>query len=157
MINGTVAFILFEGTKSEMSEEVKDFDVRLLQQMGYKQELYRGFSPFMSFAFCFTDVNTLLSISIGFTYSLNTGGSGVTIWSWIIGSIFTILVGLSLAEICSVYPSAGSVYHWYIATCRLMIEVCLFSSRAGQLVSAKHTPFGIVHLWLVQYHWELCR
>ncbi|CAF1229956.1 unnamed protein product [Rotaria sp. Silwood1] len=97
-----------------MTQEVEDSDTRLLREMGYKQELYRGFSPFMAFAFCFTDVNVLLSISIGFTYSLNTGGSGVTIWSWIIGSIFTILTGLSLAEICSVYPSAGSVYHWYV-------------------------------------------
>ncbi|CAF1344497.1 unnamed protein product [Rotaria sp. Silwood1] len=104
---------------------VEDSDVRLLREMGYTQELYRGFSPFMSFAFCFTTVNVFISITIGFTYSLNTGGSGVTIWSWIIGAIFTILIGLSLAEICSVYPSAGSVYHW-----------------AGQLVSAKHAPLA---------------
>ncbi|CAF0955812.1 unnamed protein product [Rotaria sordida] len=108
-----------------MVQIVEDPDVRLLREMGYKQELYRGFSPFMSFAFCFTAVNVLTSISIGFTYSLNTGGSGVTIWAWVIGAIFTILIGLSLAEICSVYPSAGSVYHW-----------------AGQLVSAKHAPLA---------------
>ncbi|CAF4007446.1 unnamed protein product [Rotaria sp. Silwood2] len=108
-----------------MVKEVEDPDVRLLREMGYTQELYRGFSPFMSFAFCFTAVNVLTSISIGFTYSLNTGGSGVTIWAWVIGAIFTILIGLSLAEICSVYPSAGSVYHW-----------------AGQLVSAKHAPLA---------------
>ncbi|CAF1350281.1 unnamed protein product, partial [Rotaria sp. Silwood1] len=105
--------------------QIEDPDVRLLREMGYTQELYRGFSPFMSFAFCFTAVNVLTSISIGFTYSLNTGGSGVTIWAWVIGAIFTILIGLSLAEICSVYPSAGSVYHW-----------------AGQLVSAKHAPLA---------------
>ncbi|CAF3540844.1 unnamed protein product [Rotaria sp. Silwood1] len=104
---------------------VEDSDVRLLREMGYMQELYRGFSPFMSFAFCFTTVNVFISITIGFTYSLNTGGSGVTIWSWIIGAVFTILVGLSLAEICSVYPSAGSVYHW-----------------AGQLVSTKYAPLA---------------
>lgn len=90
----------------------EDSDVRLLREMGYSQELYRGFSPLMSFAFCFTAVNVLTSISLGFTYTLNTGGSGVAIWSWLIGSVFTILIGLSLAEICSVYPSAGSVYHW---------------------------------------------
>ncbi|CAF4559108.1 unnamed protein product, partial [Rotaria sp. Silwood1] len=81
--------------------QIEDPDVRLLREMGYTQELYRGFSPFMSFAFCFTAVNVLTSISIGFTYSLNTGGSGVTIWAWVIGAIFTILIGLSLAEICS--------------------------------------------------------
>ncbi|CAF2036296.1 unnamed protein product [Rotaria magnacalcarata] len=108
-----------------MTQKIEDADIRLLEEMGYKQELYRGFSPFMSFAFCFTAVNVLASISIGFTYSLTTGGSGVTIWAWVIGSLFTILIGLSLAEICSVYPSAGSVYHW-----------------AGQLVPVKHAPLA---------------
>jgi amino acid transporter len=93
-------------------EKEEDSDVRLLREMGYSQELYRGFSPLMSFAFCFTAVNVLTSISLGFTFTLNTGGSGVAIWSWLIGSFCTILIGLSLAEICSVYPSAGSVYHW---------------------------------------------
>lgn len=83
-----------------------------LQDLGYSQELYRGFSPLMSFAFCFTAVNVLVSMSLGFPFILSTGGSGVAIWSWFIGSLFTILIGLSLAEICSVYPSAGSVYHW---------------------------------------------
>jgi amino acid transporter len=94
------------------SNNDEDSDVRLLRDMGYTQELYRGFSPLMSFAFCFTAVNVLTSLSLGFDFTLNTGGSGVAIWSWIIGAIFTILIGLSLAEICSVYPSAGSVYHW---------------------------------------------
>lgn len=98
--------------ETKMGEE-EDSDVRLLREMGYQQELYRGFSPLMSFAFCFTAVNILASLSSSFSYALNTGGSGVTIWSWIIGSVCTILIGLSLAEICSVYPSAGSVYHWY--------------------------------------------
>ncbi|CAF1002246.1 unnamed protein product [Adineta ricciae] len=104
-------------------DQQEDSDVRLLREMGYTQELYRGFSPLMSFAFCFTAVNVLASISLGFTFTLNTGGSGVAIWSWIVGSLFTILIGLSLAEICSVYPSAGSVYHW-----------------AGQLISARRAP-----------------
>lgn len=92
--------------------EHENTDVQRLQEMGYKQELYRGFSSFMSFTFCFTAVNVLVSISISFTYSLTTGGSAIAIWTWLLGSILTIFVGLSLAEICSVYPSAGSVYHW---------------------------------------------
>lgn len=96
-----------------MANEVADADVRILREMGLKEELYRGFSPFMSFAFCFTTVNVFTAISIAFTDSLNRGGSAVIIWCWIIGSIFTILVGLSLAELSSVYPTAGSVYYWY--------------------------------------------
>lgn len=47
-----------------------------------------------------------------FEYGINTGGPVVIIWGWIIASFFTILVGASMAEICSSYPSAGSVYHW---------------------------------------------
>ncbi|CAF4298719.1 unnamed protein product, partial [Adineta steineri] len=83
------------------------------------------FSPFMSFTFCFAAINVLTSISLGFNYTLNTGGSSVAIWSWIIGSFFTVLVACSLAEICSVYPSAGSVYHW-----------------AGQLVPTRNAPLA---------------
>ncbi len=99
--------------KTKQRQEQEEEDARFLEEMGYTQELYRGFSPFMAFALCFSSVNVLTGISIGFTYTLNTGGSGVAIWSWTIGSFFTILIGLSLAEICSVYPCAGAVYHWY--------------------------------------------
>jgi amino acid transporter len=82
--------------------------------MGYTQSLYRGFSSFMSFALSFNAVSVLVSITIGFGDTMNTGGAAVAIWSWVIGFIFTILIGLSLAEMCSIYISAGSVYHWYV-------------------------------------------
>lgn len=80
--------------------------------MGYKQELYRGFNAFMSFSFCFTAVAVVSAISLVFDYGLSTGGPAVMIWGWIIASVFTMFVGLAMAEICSSYPSAGSVYHW---------------------------------------------
>ena len=95
-------------------EEDKSKDESFLLQMGYTQSLYRGFSSFMSFALSLNVICVLISITIGFGYTMQTGGSGVAVWSWIIGSIFTILIGLSLAEMCSVYPSAGAVYHWYV-------------------------------------------
>ena len=80
--------------------------------MGYKQELFRGFNSLMAFSFCFTAVAVVSSISLMFNYGLITGGPVLMTWGWIIGSFFTILVGLSMAEICSSYPTAGSVYHW---------------------------------------------
>jgi amino acid transporter len=130
-------------TRQQEEEEEKASDELALNKMGYKQELRRGFSSFMSFSFCFTAVNVLTSISIGFTYTLTSGGSGIAIWSWIIGSVFTILVGLSLAEICSVYPSAGSVYHWYVAKqiiVSLLIDHCNY--RSGKLVSPGYAPLA---------------
>lgn len=80
--------------------------------MGYKQELHRGFNAWMSFSFCFTAVAVIASSSLLFDYGLKTGGPAVIIWGWIVSSVFTILVGCAMAEICSSYPSAGSVYHW---------------------------------------------
>jgi amino acid transporter len=87
-------------------------DDRILREMGYKQELRRGLNGLMSFSFCFTTVAVLSSISILYGYGLGTGGPAVLIWGWIITSVMTILIGCSMAEICSTYPSAGSVYHW---------------------------------------------
>ena len=83
-----------------------------LEKMGYKQELYRGLNGFMAFAFCFSSVSVVPSISLGFTSSVGIGGPSELVWGWIIGSIFCIIAGASMAEISSVYPSAGSVYHW---------------------------------------------
>ena len=130
--------VMMKKSKERREEE---FDVRLLREMGYIQELYRGFSPFMSFAFCFTAVNVFTSISVGFGYTLNTGGSGVAIWSWIIGSLFTILIGLSLSEICSVYPSAGSVYHWYVFII-IYLLIDHKERRAGKLVPPAYAPLA---------------
>ena len=87
-------------------------DDRILARLGYKAELYRGFSSFMNFSFTFTAVAVVSSVTVMFPYGLLTGGPVVMIWGWVVGSLFTNIVGLSMAEICSSYPSAGSVYHW---------------------------------------------
>lgn len=88
-------------------------------------QLYRGFSSLMSFAFCFTVVGIIPSISIGFDSVLEIGGSAEMVWSWIVCSVFITISGLSMAEITSVYPCAGSVYHW-----------------AGQLGPARWSPLS---------------
>jgi len=33
-------------------------------------------------------------------------------WGWIVGSLFTLMIAGSLAEITSTYPVSGSTYHW---------------------------------------------
>ena len=93
--------------------------------MGYKQELHRGFNGFMNFSFCFTAVSAISGCSLIFPFGLETGGPVVMIWGWIIGSTFSTIVGFSMAEICSSYPSAGSVYHW-----------------AGMLANKEWAPFA---------------
>jgi amino acid transporter len=87
-------------------------DDRYLAKLGYKSELYRGFNAFMSFTFCFTSVGVICSNSLIFDYGINTGGPVMLTIGWIVGSFFTFLIALSLAEITSTYPVSGSVYHW---------------------------------------------
>jgi amino acid transporter len=57
-------------------------------------------------------VAVISSITVTFGGGLGIGGPAVLVWSWIGTSFFTVLVSLSMAEICSTYPTAGSVYHW---------------------------------------------
>ena len=101
----------------EQQEDEKLKDESFLRQMGYTQSLSCAFSLFMSFALVVNTVSVLISIRIGFTDTMNKGGAGVTIWSWIIGSVFTILISLSLDEMCSVYRVVGAVFHWYVYVC----------------------------------------
>lgn len=44
--------------------------------------------------------------------AMMSGGSIAIIWGWILVSVFTFGVGLSLAEICSAYPVTGGLYIW---------------------------------------------
>ncbi len=66
----------------------------------------------MSFTFCFTAVGVICSNALIFDYGINTGGPVVIVWGWVIGSIMTWTTVRCLAEICSTYPVAGSVFHW---------------------------------------------
>jgi amino acid transporter len=66
----------------------------------------------MLFSFNYSCVAVVSSISVVFGFGLATGGPVVMTWSWLVGGFFTLMVGLSMAEICSTYPSAGSVYYW---------------------------------------------
>ena len=87
-------------------------DEGVLKSMGYAQSLYRGLNSFASFAFNFTSVGVLTSLSVGFASSMASGGPAVILWGWVICSCFTVCTAIALAEIAAVYPTAGSVYHW---------------------------------------------
>ena len=94
------------------TESVVSDDEKILLRMGYKSELYRGLGAFSNFAFGFTEVSVLCSFVSMYSYGLTTGGSAAIVWGFLITYFFNTIVAYSMAEICSAYPSAGSVYHW---------------------------------------------
>lgn len=111
-----------------------DADARLLEGLGYEQELFRGLDSVMTFSFGFGQVSCYIGILSLFTFGLSTGGPVTMVWGWLVASALTCIVGACLGEICSAYPSAGSVYYW-----------------AGQLAPPKH--FALASYWAGYFNW----
>jgi amino acid transporter len=87
-------------------------DERRLAEMGYKQELARGWSSFTNFAISFTIISVLAGPFTNFSFAWNAGGPvGISI-GWPILCAFVLLVALSMAELTSAMPTAGGPYWW---------------------------------------------
>ncbi|KAK7039349.1 APC amino acid permease [Favolaschia claudopus] len=83
-----------------------------LARMGYKQELNRELGLMQNFGVSFSIISVITGIPSLFLYGLNTGGPAVMVWGWVVVSIFTMLVGLAMAEVCSAHPTSGGPYFW---------------------------------------------
>lgn len=83
-----------------------------LNQLGYKQELKRDLSVLSNFAFSFSIISVLTGVTTLYNNGLQYGGSAVMVYGWFIAGTFTMIVGLSMAEICSSYPTSGGLYYW---------------------------------------------
>ncbi|XP_057963184.1 amino-acid permease BAT1 homolog isoform X1 [Malania oleifera] len=83
-----------------------------LHELGYKQELKRDLSMFSNFAFSFSIISVLTGITTLYNTGLKFGGPVVMVYGWFVAGIFTMFVGLSMAEICSSYPTSGGLYYW---------------------------------------------
>src|ERR1700757_4930858 len=87
-------------------------DERCLHELGYAQELRRRMSGFSNFAVSFTIISILSGCLTLYYLGMDEGGPAVIVWGWPIVGIMTLLVGLSMAEVCSSFPTAGGLYYW---------------------------------------------
>ncbi|KAH7031683.1 gaba permease [Microdochium trichocladiopsis] len=83
-----------------------------LARMGYKSELPRSLSMISVLGLSFAIMAVPYGLSTTFFFSLSNGESVTIIWGWVLLSFLSIAIAASLAEICSVYPTAGGVYYW---------------------------------------------
>jgi amino acid permease (GABA permease) len=96
---------------SESTAPMTD-DEQRLHQLGYAQELSRTMSGFSNFAVSFTIISILSGCLTLYGFGMNTGGPVMIVWGWPIVGVMTLFVGLSMAEVCSSYPTAGGLYYW---------------------------------------------
>ncbi|KAH7650621.1 Amino acid/polyamine transporter I protein [Dioscorea alata] len=83
-----------------------------LHELGYKQELKRDLSVLSNFAFSFSIISVLTGITTLYNTGLKYGGPMVMTYGWFVAAFFTMSVGLSMAEICSSFPTSGGLYYW---------------------------------------------
>uniref|UniRef100_A0A0E0CCW4 Amino acid permease n=1 Tax=Oryza meridionalis TaxID=40149 RepID=A0A0E0CCW4_9ORYZ len=89
-----------------------DPDSLRLHQLGYKQELKRGLSVLSNFAFSFANISVMMGVTTTYNTGLRYGGPVSMTLGWLVVAVFNGCVALSMAEICSAYPTSGGLYYW---------------------------------------------
>ena len=95
-----------------MSGGMEDRDVQQLAELGYRQELTRAWSSFTNFAISFTIISVLAGVFTNFSFAWSFGGPAGIAIGWPILCAFVLLVGVSMSELTSAYPTAGGPYWW---------------------------------------------
>ena len=87
-------------------------DEERLAELGYKQELSRTWSSFTNFAISFTIISVLAGCFTAFSFAWQNGGPIAISIGWPVLCIVVLMVGFSMAELTSAYPTAGGPYWW---------------------------------------------
>ena len=87
-------------------------DEKHLAKLGYSQELNRSWSGFSNFAISFSIISILAGCFTNFGAGWNNGGPISISWSWPILGIFILIIGFTMSELVSAYPTSGGIYWW---------------------------------------------
>lgn len=87
-------------------------DKKVLNSLGYAQELSRRMGGFSNFAISFSIICILAGGISAFPLAFNSTGGGGAFIGWLVGGAFSLLVSFSMGQIASAYPTAGGLYHW---------------------------------------------
>src|SRR5688572_12322752 len=87
-------------------------DEKHLARLGYSQDLNRSWSGFSNFAISFSIISILAGCFTNFGAGWNNGGPISISWSWPILGVFILIIGFTMSELVSAYPTAGGIYWW---------------------------------------------
>ena len=96
----------------EQLDEHLSADEKLLAKLGYKQELHRSWSGFSNFAISFSIISILAGCFTTFGQGFNNGGPIAISWGWPIVAGFILIIGFTMSELVSAYPTSGGIYWW---------------------------------------------
>jgi amino acid transporter len=98
--------------RNNLSDPRARQDAQDLARLGYVQEFFRGMGGFSNFAISFSIISILTGAVTLFDYGLTMGGPLEMTLGWPLATGGTLLVALSMAELCSALPTSGGMYHW---------------------------------------------
>lgn len=104
-------------------------EVEAIEHFKYKQVLDRKLTVKSIIGLSFSVMGVPFGMSSTLWITLMDGGNVTMLYGWIIVSVFSLLVILSLAEIISKYPTSGGVYHFS----------ALLSNKKYSLISSWYT------------------
>src|SRR5664280_2861803 len=87
-------------------------DEQRLAELGYKQELRRGWSGFSNFAISFSIISILAGCFTTYGVAFNNGGPIAISIGWPVISLLVLTVAFSMSELASAFPTAGGIYYW---------------------------------------------
>jgi len=87
-------------------------DEQKLAELGYKQELNRGWSSFSNFAISFSIICILAGCFTTYGQALKNGGPIAISIAWPLICILILAVAVAMSELASAYPTAGGIYYW---------------------------------------------
>ncbi len=87
-------------------------DEQKLAELGYKQELNRGWSGFSNFAISFSIICILAGCFTTYGQALKNGGPIAIAIAWPLICVLILAVAVSMSELASAYPTAGGIYYW---------------------------------------------
>ncbi|HEX4012104.1 MAG TPA: amino acid permease [Solirubrobacteraceae bacterium] len=94
------------------TQEALSADEQRLAELGYKQELRRGWSSFSNFAISFSIISVLAGCFTSYGQAFLNGGPVAISIGWPVISLLILCVAFSMSELASAYPTAGGIYYW---------------------------------------------
>jgi amino acid transporter len=101
-----------EGVEPADVEQRRLEDEKRLAELGYKQELPRGWTRFTNFAISFSIISVLAGCFTVFYVGWNNGGPIAISIGWPVIALIILTVAISMSELASAYPTAGGPYWW---------------------------------------------
>lgn len=101
-----------ERERESQDETAEREDRDQLEVFGYQEVLRRTMGLVRATAVNISTSSVATAVFTLFAFGITTGGTGLLVWTWLIGFIVMFLITLMFAELGATMPLAGALYQW---------------------------------------------